>query len=124
MSPVMSIDAGTESSIAAKAAERRSRKRYPIQLEVLYRTLSRARISGNGWTVNLSSRGMMVKSTTLPVLGAKIEVRIAWPTTLDGGVPLQFVTTGKVVRVGGGGFAVLMASHEFYTSKVQSVAAS
>jgi|SRR5579872_2186898 len=101
--------------------ERRGRARYPIELQVRYRTLSgRLRVNGMGQTVNISSRGVMIASSDPVPEGTVLEVRMVWPLGLDGHVPLQLVATGKVVRSEGHSFAIELSSHEFHTLKLDS----
>jgi len=45
---------------------------------------------------------------------------MAWPLDLDGGIPLQLVATGKVVRSEDHSFAIELNSHEFHTLKRDS----
>jgi len=101
--------------------ERRGRTRYPIELQVRYHTLlGRLRVNGLGRTVNISSSGLMIASPDPVLAGTKLEVRMAWPLDLDGGIPLQLVATGKVVRSERHSFAIEFSSHEFHTSKRDS----
>jgi len=98
--------------------ERRCRARYPIELQVRYHTLlGGLLVNGLGRTVNISSSGLLIASSDPVPAGTKLEVRIAWPSNLDGIVPLQLVATGQVVRSEEHSFAVQLSSHEFYTLK-------
>jgi len=59
--------------------------------------------------------GLMIASPDPVPAGTKLQVRMAWPLDLDGGIPLQLVATGKVVRADEAGFAVELRAHEFRT---------
>lgn len=105
-------------------AERRSKVRYPLVLKVLYRALGGSRDFGEGRAVNMSSGGAFVLSNHNLGVGAALEVRIEWPSLLDGRIPLQLVAFAKVVRCGESSFAVSFGRHQFRTlkSKVQPIA--
>jgi len=104
-------------------AERRSKTRYPIELNVKYRTLGRYhRLTGMGRTANLSSCGMFIVTEQRVALGARLELNIEWPSLLDGLIPLQMVVVGKVVRCLESGFAFAFGQYQFRTMsrKLQS----
>ncbi len=122
--PPLSADSGAD---VFSRLERRRTTRYLIELPVRYHTLSaKLQASGFGRTVNMSSGGLMISRQLalapdpsffgVPA-GVKLELRIAWPSELDGKVPLQVVATGRVVRSLENGFAVELLSHEFHTLK-------
>src|ERR1700685_2997468 len=96
--------------------ERRSKIRYPVSLNVKYRTVGRSnRISGMGRTLNMSSGGLLIAADQRTELGAKIELNIEWPSMLDGQIPLQLVAVGKVVRCLESGFALSFTQYQFRT---------
>ena len=96
--------------------ERRSKTRYPIELNVKYRTLGRYhRLAGVGRTANLSSSGMFIVTEHRMAVGARLELNIEWPSLLDGLIPLQVVAVGKVVRSLESGFAFSFTQYQFRT---------
>jgi len=104
--------------------ERRSKIRYPVSLNVKYRTVGRSnRISGMGRTVNMSSGGLLIAADQRTELGAKIELNVEWPSLLDGTIPLQLVAVGRVVRCLESGFALSFTQYQFRTMsrKLQSM---
>ena len=108
------------------ADDRRSRMRFPLQLQARYRTLGGTQqVRGIGWAVNLSSGGALVVSEHEIPAGARVEVSIPWPSLLEGKIPLQLVTLGRVVRCAGVSFAVSFDRYQFRTlsSEVQSIRA-
>jgi hypothetical protein len=50
-------------------------------------------------------------------LGQTLDVSIEWPVLLDGGVQLQLVTSGVVVRSAGAVIALRIARPEFKTKR-------
>jgi len=103
--------------------ERRSKIRYPVSLNVKYRTVGRSnRISGMGRTLNMSSGGLLIAADQRTDLGARIELNIEWPSMLDGQIPLQLVAVGRVVRCLESGFALSFTQYQFRTlsRKLQS----
>jgi hypothetical protein len=110
-------DRGTGSPLQLIAMERRLKVRYPLVLSVRYRTLGREFYSGVGQAVNLSSGGALVDSQQELGMGAELEVRMDWPSLLDGYIPLQLVAVGWVVRCEASSFAVRFRRHQFRTLK-------
>src|SRR5579863_6838088 len=103
------------------AAERRSNRRYPLDLGVRFRSPAGG-FTGVGRTVNLSSGGVLVDcqhATDQIGAGAQIEISIEWPLTLDGGVPLQLVAVCRVRRLGPSVFAAAFLRHQFRTLKAR-----
>jgi len=104
--------------------ERRSKIRYPVSLNVKYRTVGRSnRISGVGRTLNMSSGGLLIAADQRTEVGAKVELNVEWPSLLDGAIPLQLVAVGRVVRCLESGFALSFTQYQFRTMsrKLQSI---
>ena len=104
--------------------ERRSKIRYPVSLNVKYRTVGRSdRISGVGRTLNMSSGGLLIAADQRTEVGAKVELNVEWPSLLDGMIPLQLVAIGRVVRCLESGFALAFTQYQFRTMsrKLQSI---
>jgi len=106
--------------------ERRLRFRYPLNLSVRFRFLSgTSRLSGAGRTVNVSSRGVLVASQHLISqqeisVPARVEMRIEWPSLLDGRTPLQLFPVGIVLRRGASDFAATFERYQFRTMRSSS----
>jgi hypothetical protein len=100
-------------------AERRFKLRYPLDLSVRFRPLSRSLYLGAGQAVNLSSGGVLVVSRHAVSheirVGALLEMRIEWPSLLDGRVPLQLIAVGRVVRRRASDFAAKFEQYQFHT---------
>ena len=98
--------------------DRRLTQRFPLHLDVRYRTISEGRArSGTGWTVNISSGGILIAAADSPTLGTLIRASVDWPILLDARVPLQIVITGKVTRSDPSGFALAAQQYRFHTMK-------
>ena len=67
--------------------------------------------------VNISSVGVLVAYPHEIRAGTDLELSIEWPSLLDGRVPLQLVTVGKVVRSETSSFAVALGGYQFRTTK-------
>ena len=101
--------------------DRRARVRFPIQLPFLYR-LGRRVQTGSGWTLNLSSRGVLAGcGNPLPV-GALIELTISWPFLLEGVIPVDLIVTGHITRCHGSLFAVVFSRHDFQPAEEREAA--
>ena len=79
--------------------ERRSRSRFPIQLGVRYTVNGQQIIIGTGWTVNVSSGGLLIASTHQVRPGTSINVVVAWPILQGDVCPLTLNIHGRVVRL-------------------------
>ena len=109
---------GSEVSVTSIKVERRFKASYPIRLQARYRSLNpQDRISGVGLTVNMSSSGLLVTCQHSVPSGAQMEVLIDWPSLLNSSVPLQLVTSGRVVRSQPSSFVIEFASYEFRTMR-------
>lgn len=101
-------------------SERRSSTRFPLNLEVRYTVAGcRAPVEGgSGRTIDMSSSGLSFTADRPLPTGGKLEVSIDWPALLDGGVQLQLVASGVVVRSSGAVIALRIERHEFRTRRV------
>ena len=100
----------------APVAERRSKVRFPIELDVRFMP-SKTGAYNTGRTVNISSSGLLIRSASVVGHGTALHIMIQWPYTLDGKIPLQLVATGVVVRSTPSWFAVVVRSYQFRTMK-------
>jgi hypothetical protein len=101
-----------------KVSEQRSHQRYPIELELEYRVLSKGRSEhlGSGKTRNISSGGVLFEVSGSPPAGGSIEVMLSWPFLLEGVCPLRLVMRGRIVRSDVHGIAIQSNYHEFRTA--------
>jgi hypothetical protein len=114
--PVKIIESNTFSY--PLSLERRAKVRFPLELRASYRTLGRgSRCSGEGWVVNMNKYGVLVSAEHQISAGARVELRIEWPSLLYGRVPLRFVTIGQVVRCDASSFALMVTRYQFRTAK-------
>jgi hypothetical protein len=97
--------------------ERRTDRRYDINLNVRWKLIRRRRVleSGTGKTVDVSSGGLLIEIDRELPSGLNIELSIAWPVLLHDVAPLQLVVAGRVVRTTGQRVGVRMIQHEFRT---------
>jgi hypothetical protein len=74
--------------------------------------------TGSGRTIDLSSSGLSFTADKPLETGQKLDVSIDWPALLDGGVKLQLIVSGVVVRTDGTTTALQIRRHEFRTRRV------
>jgi len=108
--------------IQASNDERRFYDRYSIELEMTYVFVLNDREVGRGTgkTINLSSRGLFIESSSpVSVPSAselaqhcQVKVRVNWPVT-QGGLPLEFIAEGTIRRCEPPYFAVEVCRHHF-----------
>ena len=87
-------------SPAERPTERRSKRRYPIHLEVQYKLLKHRRVErlGGGRTLNISSGGVLFEADGLLNTTGPIELALSWPFLLHGSCNLKLVIRGRIVR--------------------------
>ncbi len=96
--------------------ERRAAKRFPLEQEVRFRLFNRNGTEfGLGKTVNMSSRGVLIRTDHQLMPGDRVEVSVNWPVRLNNECPLKLVATGRVVRAQPGQAAILIERYEFRT---------
>lgn len=104
--------------------ELRIHRRYPIALAVQYKYNHRkAQQQGSGTTINISSGGILFRSTEMLPLQSLIEVALSWPIPLDD-CPLKLVMRGRVVRSASEATAVSVVHYEFRTASRRPLGAS
>lgn len=112
---LLTPESPTEQEWRTVTRERRSKMRFPLGLPAHYRCLGKAAVCGEGRIVNMSSGGVLVACVHAVRVDLRLELRIAWPSLLDGRVGLQLVAVGRVVRCEPSNFAMLLHRHQFRT---------
>jgi hypothetical protein len=102
--------------------DRRSRVRFPVNLEVRYSVVGHrgAAENGSGRTIDMSSSGLSFTADTPLSIGQTLDMSIDWSVRLDRDVQIQLVASGVVVRTDGAGTALRMERHEFRTRRAGS----
>ena len=95
--------------------ERRRRIRFPIALSARCSVDGQQETERTCWTVNISSHGALITSTTEVRPGSQIWVVIEWPILIGNLCPLALHILGKVVRSEGGLVAVQFSTYELRT---------
>jgi c-di-GMP-binding flagellar brake protein YcgR len=97
--------------------DRRQDRRYDIQLDLRWKLIRRRRLieTGPGFTMDISSGGMLFDAGQQLPAGLNVELLISWPVMLHNTAPLQLVVTGRIVRSNGTRAAIRMTQHEFRT---------
>lgn len=105
-----------EEMVSDISGDRRSRRRFDLNLQLLYKVFGRNGFrTGVGRTVDLSTTGIAFDAGDALPLGVSIELAIAWPVLLHQSCPLKLVVRGKVVRSDLGFTAVCTERYEFRT---------
>lgn len=97
--------------------DRRSDRRYGLRLEVRWELLRREKTkdSGLGYTVDLSSRGVLLEASRKLPAGLKVRLSISWPVLLHDTTPLQLFAEGRVIRSDDQRAAIRIGRHELRT---------
>src|SRR6266567_1545735 len=99
------------------AGDRRSDRRYRIQLELRWKLIRRRKLqdSGTGRTIDLSSGGILFDAGRPLPVGLNVELSVSWPVLLQHVAPMQLVVAGRIVRSDGRRTALRITQHEFRT---------
>lgn len=109
------------SPVIHQILERRSRVRFPLQLDMYYRPAEREQnLAIEGKTINLSSAGLLFHSSALPGLGDKVEITVDWPLNLNAVCKIKLVVRGQVMRVTENSAAIKVVTYEFRTKRLTS----
>lgn len=96
--------------------ERRSRRRFPIQMEVRYRAVRRGRNEPK-WavaqTLDISSSGLLINAPLPFPEGSSIQLSLDWPVLMGGHFPMTLLVAGRIVRSGPQGTAIRIERHDF-----------
>jgi hypothetical protein len=107
------------------ATNRRSSRRFPLQLAVRYRLIGAE--TTPKWTasesVNISSTGLLFTTSESVLPGQGIEVFVAWPVALNDQVGLKLGLKGPIVRSAGNLTAMRFEKYEFKTRSADLPAA-
>jgi hypothetical protein len=97
--------------------DRRQNHRYHLQLELRWKLIRRRRVlgTGTGYTIDVSSGGVLFDAGRHLPEGLNAELSIVWPVLLHNVAPLQLVAAGKIVRGIGNRIAIQTVQHEFRT---------
>ena len=115
------------SNLRNSRSGRRSHRRYPVDLGISCRALSRhtERVGSRvvlGRIRDISSGGVRFTSSEILAPGTKVELSIDWPLLLDGACRLRLKGWGRVLRSDEHGIAIEIERHEFCTRKYQTAA--
>jgi c-di-GMP-binding flagellar brake protein YcgR len=94
----------------------RRHRRYPIALDIQYKwSISRLEQMGSGTTLNISSGGVLFRSTRPLPTRCSVEMALTWPFSLND-CALKLVMKGRVVRSDDRSTAVQVTHYEFRTA--------
>jgi len=102
--------------------ERRSARRFPIELDLDYRATGKrdSRFAGSGKTINISSSGIQFRTEQDLEPNTNIEASISWPVRLHEQVPLKLRVRGRVVRTEPGCVVVAIQQYDFRTAGMRA----
>jgi hypothetical protein len=115
---VVSALSSAAASPAEKSRDRRSKRRYPINLQVQYKLMKHRRVErlGSGRTLNISSGGVLFEADGLLPPNGPIELALNWPFLLHGSCGLKLVIRGRIVWTHDNRTAIRAEFHEFRTA--------
>ena len=117
MSPDLALAAACASPDVLPS-DRRSRQRYPVELDLRYKVIRRRQVlnGGVGKTRDISMTGVFFSADQALPKGLDVELSVDWPLQLGGLCLLQVKIAGKVLRSGESKTAVQLRNYEFRTT--------
>ena len=111
-----------ESTTEELSGERRSKRRYPIELAVQFKIVKNYLVmgTGTGTSLDLSSGGIAFSTTTPLKVGNYLELSVSWPVLLNQSCPLKLVASGRVVRSDERSTAISLDRYEFRTTSAKT----
>ena len=106
------------------SAERRSRRRFRIGLDICYTCLSGTRTRGVGKVLDISSKGVQFTTECHLNPGTRVEVSIDWPARLNDTCLLKLIVRGSVLRSEASVAVIRIQYHEFRTRALQALPVS
>ena len=105
------------------SGDRRSKRRYPINLPVQYKIMKNYLVvgTGEGNSLDLSSGGISFSCAQPLRVGSYLELSVSWPVLLNQSCPLKLVASGRVVRSDHSSTAIRLDRYEFRTHGAKSV---
>ena len=107
-----------EISVTEISEDRRSKRRYPLELPVQFKIMKNYLVTGTGTgnSLDLSSGGIAFSTSTPLKIGSYLELSISWPVLLNQSCPLKLVASGRVVRSDQRCTAISLDRYEFRTT--------
>src|SRR6266571_3126018 len=107
-----------ENTVTDISDDRRSKRRYPLELPVQYKIMKNYLVMGTGTgnSIDLSSGGIAFSTSTPLKVGSYLELSISWPVLLNQSCPLKLVASGRVVRSDQQCTAISLDRYEFRTT--------
>lgn len=103
----------TREATAVATAERRQKRRFPMQLQVNWRALGTAEEAGCGLTCDISASGLYLRGEPGALKkGSPVELNVRLPLQADGR-PIDMHGVGRVVRIERNGGEELGVAVEF-----------
>ena len=99
--------------------ERRAHVRYPVKLALrfLIRSGKFVSLSGEGTSINISSNGILFRSSKRLPDGEKVTAALQWPPTVDG-KPVILLIHGQVVWIKGLQIGVSVSHYGFLSENL------
>jgi hypothetical protein len=107
-----------EEPVTEISQDRRSKRRYPIELPVQYKIMKNYLVlgTGSGNSLDLSSGGIAFTSSAPLKIGSYLELSVSWPVMLNQSCSLKLVASGRVVRSDEYRTAISLDRYEFRTT--------
>jgi hypothetical protein len=81
----------------------------------VYHSAGKTLCSGRGWTIEMSSKAVLISADAPLPLGKHVKLSINWPAKLNDACRLKLVAFGTIMRTEGNNAVVSLRTHEFRT---------
>jgi len=99
-------------------ADRRSARRFPLDVAVELKLGRKAQETCRGKLINISSGGILLSVERYIDVGVETKVKIPWPARLNGTVGLILNLKGQTVRTDDNLVAIKISHSEFRTGRL------
>ena len=115
-----------ETLVAEISDDRRSRRRYDLDLQLQYKIIEHSRVVGvgPGQIADISSSGAAFWTNETLKPGSYLELSIPWPVPLNDGCALKLIVEGRVIRSQDGLTAMRVDRYEFRTAAKRTMSAA
>jgi hypothetical protein len=104
--------------------ECRGNARYPLRLKLAFSAVTPPLCSGDGETLNISSKGLLFTANESFAIGLRLQVSLDWPARLDNRISLRLVASGQILRSGDGQAAMKIEKYQFRIRGIEPAVAT
>jgi hypothetical protein len=116
---VQHVTSGDLQAVSPRHDDRRSSRRYPLDLDIRCKVLKNGRII-SGRLHDISTKSLCFVSAEIPALSiveGQVQLALDWPVCLADKTAMLLMAWGNVIRISGREIVVSFSRHEFRRRK-------